>query len=85
MKSFTIQQHGLAVQGSPTVTQHVVSIESSFSLLYIKHDLFVNRGLLTSKGVIMRTEQQTKCFVPFQKLGFGDVSPYVCSYHFSSV
>ena len=70
----------------------------------------------------MRTEQPTKCFVPFQKLRvrlsvhvklvlvskyiftdrskvvlllwfsvacfgaeFGDVSPYVCSYYFSSV
>ena len=46
----------------------------------------------------MRTEQPSKCFVPLHKLRavvlllfsvacqtFSDISPYVCSYYFSSV
>ena len=33
----------------------------------------------------MRTDQPTKWLVPLQKLSFGGVSPYVCSYYFSKV
>ena len=57
--------------GSPwiaNVTQHVVSVESSSLLFHsIKSCLFVYcDDSLTSKSVIMRTEQPTKCFVPLQ-------------------
>ena len=107
--------------------QHVVSVESwSLLLRSIGRDLFVYRDdSLTSKRVIMRTEQPTKYVVPLQKLrvccarktslspqlfntdrsnavvllwfivasllpvfwcqSFCVVSPYVCSYYFSSV
>ena len=37
--------------------------------IVLKRDLFVyHDDSLTSKRVIMRTEQPTKCFVPLQKL-----------------
>ena len=60
----------LADQRSPSVVQHVVSVESSALLLHsIKRDLFVySDDSLTGKKVIMRTKQPTKCFVPLQKL-----------------
>ena len=53
-------------QGSPSVIQHVVSVESLFLLL---HDIKKCRDdSVASKRVIMRTDQPTKCFVPLQKL-----------------
>ena len=68
----------LADQASPSVTQHVVSAESSSLLLHsieaccfivLKRDLFVYRDdSTTSEKVIMLTEKTTKCFVPLQKL-----------------
>ena len=53
-------------QGSPSVTQYVVSVgSSSLLLIVLKLDLFVYRDdSLTSYRVIMRTEQPTKYFVP---------------------
>ena len=47
---------------------YLLSPRLSFFIV-LRRDLCVYRDdLLTSKRVIMRTEQPTKCFVPFQKL-----------------
>ena len=44
-------------------------IASSLLLMVYKCDLFVYRDdSLMSQRVFMRTEQQTKCFAPLQKL-----------------
>ena len=59
---------GYTDQGSPSVMQHVESVESSSLLLHrFGRDLCVYRDdSLTSLRVIMRNEQPTKCFVPLQ-------------------
>ena len=52
------------------MSQHIVSVESSICFFIVSsRDLFVCRvDPLTSGGVIMRTEQSTKCLEPLRNL-----------------